>query len=233
MIAVSAASDRGPTTLVSAAGKPMFNTFFTEAQRSPRREKRKATSMLALRRMTRPATSTKACKNSVAMAAPAMPSAGKPAHPKMSTGSRMALTAVEMLNSTVTVLLSPWELKANRTENSRNTSIEPEAMMVKYTSASGRMPPVAPEADSSGRRKSRLMAVNTAPAMAESTKDWPRMRSASMMSRRPMAMAISTPDPTVMPMLSEIITKRVSCEMLTAAIASGENLLTQKASTAL
>ena len=50
---------------------------------------------------------------------------------------------------------------------------------------------------------------------------------ADLMSRRPMAMAISTPEPTVMPMLSESITNRVTWEMLTAAMASGESLPTQ------
>ena len=53
------------------------------------------------------------------------------------------------------------------------------------------------------------------------------MRSASVMSRRPMAMAISTPEPTVMPMLSESITNRVTWEILTAAMASGDSLPTQ------
>ena len=80
-------------------------------------------------------------------------------------------------------------------------------------------------------RKLREMVVNTAAAMKLSTNDWPITRSASGMSRRPMLIAITTPDPTVMPMVREIITNRVICDTVTAAMALSETRLTQNAST--
>ena len=51
------------------------------------------------------------------------------------------------------------------------------------------------------------------------------------MSPRPMLIAITTPDPTVIPMVREIITNRVICDTVTAAMALPERRLTQNAST--
>ena len=73
--------------------------------------------------------------------------------------------------------------------------------------------------------------VNTAAAMKLSTNDCPITRSASGMSPRPMLIAITTPDPTVMPMVSEIITNSVICDTVTAAMAWSDTRLTQNAST--
>ena len=73
--------------------------------------------------------------------------------------------------------------------------------------------------------------VKTAAAIRFSTNDWPSTRSASWRSRRPMLMAITTPEPTVMPMVRETITNRVICDTVTAAMALAETRLTQNAST--
>ena len=68
--------------------------------------------------------------------------------------------------------------------------------------------------------------------MKLSTNDWPRMRSASSMARAPMLMAMRTPEPTVMPIVSDTDVNRASCDMFTAASASPASRLTQNASTA-
>ena len=46
------------------------------------------------------------------------------------------------------------------------------------------------------------------------------------MSFAPIRMAITTPEPAVMPKPKEIMTNRLICEILTAAMASDDNLLT-------
>ena len=178
-----------------------------------------------------PAVTSSTCEMMVAMAAPRTPSAGIPSPPKISSGSRPALMVVEMANSQVTVVLSPCELKPKMTAKNTNMSTEPAATTVKYSTASGRISPVAPVRVSSCPRSDRHRVVKTAAAMMLRTKDWPSTRSASAMSRRPMLMAITTPEPTVMPMVSEIITNRVIWETVTAAMALSDTRLTQNAST--
>ncbi len=228
---LSTASPAGLSMLVSAAGNPIFSTCRTDRQRSTRLRNRNRTSMLRTLSRVTPATTSTTCERMVATAAPRTPIAGSPSSPKISSGSRMALSVVEIANSQVTVVLSPCELKPKITAKNTNTSTDPPVTMVKYSSASGRMSPVAPVRVSSGRRNASAMAVKNAAARMLSTNDCPRIRSASGRSRRPMQVAISTPEPTVIPMVSEIITNRVICDTVTAAMAASEIRLTQNAST--
>ena len=75
------------------------------------------------------------------------------------------------------------------------------------------------------------MTVRNAAARMLSTNDGPRIRSGSGTSPRPMLIAVSTPERTVIPMVSQIITNRVICDTVTARMAASEIRLTQNAST--
>src|SRR3989344_5511235 len=162
-----------------------------------------------------------------------MPSAGNPSQPNIMMGSRMQLMSVESAKSFVSVNVSPCALKMNMMVMSMKNRTEPAAVMMKYSSAGAKMAPEAPDAVRMKSRNTSEMMVKKTPAIAASTNACPTTRSASLMSLAPICIDMMTPDPTVSPNPNAIMMNSAIWEMLTAAIASGDILLTQKVSARL
>ena len=117
--------------LVSDAGKPISRTRTAESQRITSWRNRNRTIMSRVASRVTPDASSTTCEMTVAIAAPRTPSRGKPSHPKISSGSSTMLSAVEIANSMVTVMLSPCELNPNTAAKNRNISTIADAVMVR------------------------------------------------------------------------------------------------------
>lgn len=103
----------GLSTWVKDAGNPIWKICFTESilreifrkiNRTPLPGEDKTFIAIAIKT---------AWEMSVAYAAPAIPSSGKPNFQKINIGSKIIFIAVEIANNFVNVKVSPSELKAN------------------------------------------------------------------------------------------------------------------------